>query len=161
LDVLAILAFIAYIVLKSLGDRNRQQRERERRAAPRHPLDQQRPLEESPWHPVFEQREKAEEPPAAEVFTRKEAPVIEPVEKTTPGPQKTAAMLEEVKPQGDMTPPVPPQPRRPEVREAYRIEKTAGREHPRTKLAQLLREDNIATAFILSEVLQRPRLFRK
>ncbi|MBO8168826.1 MAG: hypothetical protein H0Z35_06530 [Thermoanaerobacteraceae bacterium] len=156
MDLLLIIFIIAFIVFKSLAESWQQQQKRERRRR-LHPLDQQRET-------VFK---KQAEPIGPE--SKKQQPILIP--------EETEAKLAAEKPfqkepfalekiglsegayigEGKII----EQPKTKERKTVIQLDKTDKRPGKEISVEDIFQEGNVLTAFILSEILQPPRAFRK
>ena len=174
MDALAILAFVIYIVIRSLGDRNRQQRQRQEHQERSHPLDQRR-IEPQPWDTVFE----TFEPPVVGPESAPEAQIGAEGAESNENEEKAPYWMWE-------QPQAVPEPQRqsqlstrqspePEPQVAYKrltgttrkaavVDNTDDIKEGRVMsnpIEELLSGEKIAAAFILSEVLRPPKALRK
>jgi len=157
LDALAILAFVVYIVIKSLGDRNKQQQQRQARVDRPHPLDQSDA--ERPWDVSIDYPEAA-----APSAGRNAVPPGE----TYPAPEMMLPS-EAVKQERHMKAASerPPESQTPRNNRIDRVESSGlgieanGGDGQLGMFEEILNEDNIVMGVILSEVLQRPRAYRR
>ncbi len=159
--LVGIVLFIVFIVAKSFGDSKKQKAKRQQRTTP---------SERQPWDTVFQQqteqpsqnKDLAAEPLAADKdangMLRTEHEPGRKAAEYQPPHQESAIQLRERK-----SVPKVRQKRivRPEVHSVTEVEQPKTKKNSKLAVEEIFDEENIMTAFILSEVLQPPKALKQ